>query len=278
MSSTKGADGRWSHVLRQSFLKEFDICPQKAMRSYMGLDPQRDTDAACVGTAVHAAIEACMHEHMADGALLLSDTLEVFNMEFSHLMGGEHFVWVKYSETQARAFGEKCITSWYEDVLPTLDGKYEMEWSFHVPLYSTEDRDVFLSGTADLLDLSKDTPHVIDWKTSGGGPYREWEHKRWAIQPTVYTFAASYETGITDDPTFEYVVMHPKGVQRLPVVRTPAHWDWLAQKCEAVAKVIEAELDEWPKNDSHALCAPTWCSHWSECKGASLGPDPWQQL
>ena len=153
-----------------------------------------------------------------------------------------------------------------------------MELSFHVPLYSNEHRDVFLSGTAALLDLSKDTPHVIHWKTSGGGPYREWEHKRWAIQPTVYTFAASYETGITDDPTFEYVVMHPKGVQRLPVVRTPQHWDWLAQKCDAVAKIIEAELDEWPKNDSHALCAPTWCGFWSSCKGASLGADPWQQL
>lgn len=259
MQSWEDSDGRWHHKFRQSWLNTTDLCLERSRLEMDETMPKVDSDAACVGTAVHSAIEICL----ASGGVPLSDMKELFNAEFSELSALPTFRWVKYTDLSARAWGELCLTSWWTEILPTLSFDAQLEESFVVPLVDSNERVIELSGTVDYVDRNKGL--LIDWKTSGGGPYRAWEKQRWAVQPTVYTYAFTYK-GVV--PDFQYVVMHPKGVQRLDVVRTQGDHAWLAAKCVSMARLLEAGLSQWPLNDNHALCSEKWCPAWASCKGA----------
>jgi hypothetical protein len=121
-----------------------------------------------------------------------------------------------------------------------------------------------------------DGDKIKDWKSSSRGPYQPWEYKRWALQPTVYSWALAQADGYSScKPEFEYVVMFsptkraPEGVQRFSVERGPEHYEWLKTKCTDIAQLIEVGLDSWPKNDNHALCSEKWCPAWDNCKGKS---------
>lgn len=258
-------DNRWHHKFSQSWLTTTDICLERARREHTGEMENWETDAANIGTAVHAAIETCLYEHNDGLALDRAGTVEVFHAAFSDLMLHTDWRWVKYTEKSARAFGEKCVSHWHNLVLPTLPQTSELEVRFVVPLVETDERVIDLCGTIDYHD-----PQLRDWKTASRGPYQEWEYKRWAIQPTVYT-KAWYDLGHGElDENgmvpFEYVVLHAKGVQRFIVHRGQAHWDFLRDKCERIAELIEREMPKWPLNDNQALCSAKWCPCWSTCK------------
>lgn len=269
-SEPDGGQGkaRWHHRLRQSFLKEGDLCAERARRAHANPELRRETDAACVGTAVHKAIE-----YTIDCDLALVDAIEVMEGTFAELTELPNFVWVKYNAKAANNWGRKCITNWYREVYPTLDrtpGATVLEQEFTLPLIDDATRLVEVNGTIDYFGADG----LKDWKTSSR-EYIPWEHRRWDTQATIYTYAAWGLQWRTVQPVeFELVIMHPQGVQRLMLERTTADWDWLAQRAEALSVLIEAELPLWPKNDNHALCSSKWCDAFAVCKGQAVGV-PW---
>lgn len=258
-------EGRWKHRLRQSFLKEGDLCAERARTVHAKPEQRRETDAACAGTAVHTAIENTIACDLA-----MVDGIEIAEQTFAELTNLDNFVWVKYNAKAASNWIRKCYTNWYREILPTLATvDAELEHEFTVTLFDDPDRLVELNGTIDYFS----TDGLKDWKTSSR-EYVPWEHRRWDVQATIYSFAAARLGWVTQEPVeFELVVMHPGGVQRLMLERTQKDWDWLAQKADALCGLIEADLGLWPKNDGHALCSPKWCDNWKDCKGAAMGPN-----
>lgn len=280
MTSKRLPDGRWKHTFRQSSINTADQCLERFRRDTLGLMPPSETDAASLGTAMHAAIELCL-QHIINGDPAPDQELltDAYQVAFTHQMGLPGFRFVKYNEERCRTLGARLVRHWYQEVLPSLD-PLKIEWEFDELLHEDDDRQIWMSGTIDCLD--RHDP-LIDWKSSGSGtkggsqradgsivqpkgPYKEWEYRRWAIQPTVYTWAAN-QHGYPSD-TFTYVVMYEHGVQRFTVERGPEHWAWMREKVLGLAHLVEAELPRFPVCDSHALCSQRWCPAWSDCKGA----------
>lgn len=273
MQSYVMGDGRWHHRLRQSWLKSADTCPEQARLDHVKKLPERETDAANIGTAVHTVIENALSRV---DTVTLKDCLLAFDEAWAARVEalGDQLQWVKYSPKSALAFGRECTFQWHANVYPHLYGQpCKLEAEFCVPFYEDETRLVELSGTIDYVGDDSHVAPLKDWKTSSRGEYVEWEKKRWDIQSMVYTYAATHEGWVVPEPddsvNFEFVVMFDGGVQRLVLRRGPEHWAWLKAKVESTCLLIEADLPTWPKQDNHALCSPKWCSAWDFCKGAS---------
>lgn len=260
-------DGRFHHCFGSSWIKTSDICLERARREMTGEMPDVQTDAASVGTAVHSAIETGLNARKDGYQFDRTELVELFQMEFSLLMADPTFAWIKYRERSARSFGAKCVTHFYNEVWHTIPDEVTLEQTFVLPFYEDDERAIELSGAIDLVLPTR----IGDFKTSGRGPYEEWQYKRWAVQPTVYTWAFS-ELGLLGSAPpsvdFEYVVMHPHGVQRFTVTRNDSDWSFLEDKVLRLAKLIECGPSEWPLNDNHALCSEKWCPAHSTCKGS----------
>lgn len=273
-----GADGRYVHTFRQSWLKTADTCLQRARLEWAGEFERWETDAASMGTAIHAAIEASLTDLRDYGCpLTIEDAIEVAQATFSELMALPNFRWVQVTEPTARKDIAAAVRAWHERVLPDLEPLH-MELNFGpLVLHEDDQRVIQLTGSIDYVDMALG---LVDWKTANRR-YERWEYQRWAIQPTVYTWAAS-QLGIyggempADGHPFTYFVFLKGGdrgdVQQLTVTRTPADWGWLKRKCFSLAILHEAGLPEWPRNDNHALCSERWCPAWSICKGAAVCP------
>lgn len=245
------------------------LCPERARREHTGEMEDWETDAAVIGTAVHFAIESTLNlwkEEQRERTL--DEVMHVADNHFAMLADRPEFRWVKYKERSANTFLTACVESWYEEVMPDYlmdNPSYMLEVPFQKLFLADFDRVIELAGTIDYLE-----PYakVGDWKTASRGPYTPWEYKRWAIQPTIYTWAATAEGYFDTLPVeFEYVVLGKHDPQRLVVERGGEHWSWLADQVTPIAELIEYELPRWPVNDSHALCSEKWCPAWSSCKG-----------
>lgn len=266
-----GEDGKRVHYFRQSSMKTVDLCLRQAQLQMRGELDRWETDAACAGTAAHAAIEVCLIEKRDSGvALGLKAATIVAQAEFDELIALPNFRWIKRNEVQSRRFIANCVRAWHEQVLPRLVPMH-MELDFGpLLLHEDDQRRIYLKGTIDYVDAVQG---LLDWKTSGR-PYEAWEKERWDLQASAYTWAAHQLGVVTDAPFygFEFVVMvdhraDEVKIQRVPVVRHTGDWGWLAQRCVGVAELIEAEVPTWPMNDNHALCSPKWCPAWDQCKG-----------
>jgi hypothetical protein len=246
------------HTFRQSWLKTAAICPERARRELDGTMPHRETDAAAVGTAVHAGIEA----HLEGLAPEYADALEVAQNTFAEIEQHPDFIWAKYSHNTAQSLIDTFLAQWWPyagNFVPL-----ETEKHFNVLLHEDDKREIRLSGTIDLVD---ENIGLADWKTSGRGAYEKWEYERWAVQPTVYTYAEYAESGKEGPFPFTYFVMHKKGLQQFTVWRDASDWAWLRQQAVGYARLIEAGIPEWPLADNHALCSAKWCPAWYLCKG-----------
>ena len=258
-------DGRWQHTFRQSSIKTSTICLERARREWTGEAPNIETDAACVGTACHAAFEASSQAWMTNREWFDQySTIELFERAYDELEALPNFRYVKYTPDEARKFGRGCVRNWYQEIRPALRPRW-VELTFDLPLYEDDHRVIRLSGTMDLID---ERAGLCDYKTSGGGKYQEWQYQRWAIQPTAYTYAAA-QLGMPQHANrFTYIVLHASGVQQFTVERSPGDWAWMTDQCRTLATLIESGLEQWPKNDTHALCSAKWCQSHSDCKGS----------
>lgn len=254
--------------MRQSSLKDIDLCMERARRQMGGLMPKTGNDTNELGTAVHAAIEMSLDLMMdGQGPLSLDGMNAVAQEVFYEASEVEGFVWAKAkSYTTVYERMGRCLRSWYTEVLPTLHpAATELAWGPLV-VYEDAERIIELTGCIDYIDAVEGP---MDWKTTGRS-WEKWEHERWDIQPTVYTWALAMlgmsRWGSPAPFTF-HVFNTDGGYDKIVVYRHAGDWAWLKERVLVVAKMIEAELPEWPLNDNHALCSPTWCPAFSTCKG-----------
>lgn len=252
--------GKHEHTFRQSWLKTASTCPERARREHAGELPRQESDAAAVGTAVHAAIEAVLNDEVTT----YQEALEIAESTFAEIEQHPSFVWSKYSHNVASGLIDTFLSHWWAE--RHTFSPVGTEINFKKKFHEDDERIIWFSGTMDYLDAAKG---LFDWKTSGRGPYEKWEYERWAIQPTVYTWAHhSDDAEPGQEFPFSYAVMHKNGMQQFTVYRSDKDWNWLKDLVVGYAKLIEADLKEWPKNDTHALCSAKWCPAWDTCKGS----------
>jgi hypothetical protein len=260
-------DGTRTWVLRQSWLNTFFDCPELGRREAFDGLKSTGTDASAMGTGLHAGAE----HHLLTGAPY-AECLEKAIQAFMDATEEEGFRWVqvKSMDTAIQYIGV-LLTTWWNDVRPKVAPPLVVEHRFKVPLTDYNGTEVLLSGTIDYVD----TNGVIwDWKTANDaekyGKRKSWEHKRWSIQPTTYTYAWHHETGEYAPFMFAACLKgnQPKPAQFLQVERNETHWEWLKAQARSIIELAEANLSGWPLRDQHVLCSPKWCPAWDQCKGA----------
>lgn len=275
---TQLPDGRTNYKFHQSWLGDTDLCLERARKGLMGemLDPPSDATAA--GTAMHAGAEHALIV-VRDGGWTPSvdDLIDVAQATFTELISDPTFLWKKRKARGARNYITLAVEMFYEQILPKLD-PWHVELSFGPYVFYEDDRIVIeLGGTIDYVDRRWG---LMDWKTGAAHSWagKDWEKSRWAIQPTVYTWAWFQwliENGFAEPEMpmpFRFVVMRDDGaVQKVLVQRRSEDWVWLERKVLAIVAQIERDLvGPWPLNDQHALCSEKWCPAWHECKGAAV--------
>jgi hypothetical protein len=280
---TEDPDGRARYRFHQSWLSDTDLCLERARRGLVGELDETENDATALGTALHAAIEACMDAVLEYGESLDFDAVvQVGVEELDHLAESEGFRWVKRQRRGAHSYLARALRAWYGTVLPVLE---PVATEVRIPptvLYEDDRRIIEVGGTIDYIDAQLG---LVDWKS--GSPHgwkgKEWEKERWSLQATLYTFAwNALQRGadVREWPPadvvvpFTFVALLDNGtVHTVSVKRRSTDWLWLRRKALNVAYQIERGTDvAWPTNDQHALCSAKWCPAWDTCKGAHVAP------
>lgn len=290
-------------VLHQSDIGHYLTCPEQ-FRWQNGILPGGDfekdpslrveTDAATVGTVTHATIENELSEgrfpRVADAQRWARNFMGALVMEY--VEAGTEYRTQSFGEQPAKALAalDTLVKRWFDSEIRQQilalhqdhPGHIIPEWNFEVPFLQNREgryKNVKLAGTADILDTYNH--RLIDWKTtSSGHNYKRWEKQRWAVQPTVYTFAAA-ALGLlerhSDGYQFDFRVFTYKAGDTAPIEvtawRDQGQWGWLALQVSNMVDMVESDLKAWPLRDDHALCGPKWCGNWSSCKGAFVSPE-----
>lgn len=275
--------------LRQSDVAAYISCPEEYRRlywddTYVG----NESDAALVGTSLHALIaEECTAGFFGNITEALDWTTSFFQLEIQSfatqgiLYNRESFK----TDNKAQTLLEGLVTDWWHsDERIFLQGQPPderlVEWEFDVPLTEVLGVPVWLTGTSDLVLPRQNM--VWDWKTAGR-EYDLWEKQRWAIQPSVYLYAAHHAGHIQfdkhGDATFEYKVFMRGGKTVRPaetyrVARSAGSFSWLTQ---VVTNMVTMQLKmgtdvQWPLNDHGWHCSPKWCPFFADCKGKHIDP------
>ena len=250
--------------VRQSWLGDMAICPERARLGQVKPEFRTGSDATIIGTAVHAGIESVLDGRSSE----FGDMLEVVANEYETLEK-TNYTKTNIEEDKIPNYLEAMSLSFYNEILPNVKLGGEVEFFFRAPLgISIDGYDVHLEGTMDYIDPDG---NIWDWKTAKR-IYNQKEKQKSAIQPTVYTTAAR-NLGLAENPTFTYGVMVRQEIpksQIMSVTRSAEHTRWLQHYVKgAVTTALKSGYkDEWLMNDSSPLCSSQWCSYWSVCKGA----------
>jgi hypothetical protein len=267
----------WHHTFRQSFLGTVQKCPEMARSEYFGevVQEMEDTDTQARGTAVHAGIEYALAEKRDAEVPSMVEVIDVGHHELELLWPWRE---EKYKRRTIEQQLDRMLTTWYKGVLPHVHPAV-LEHTFKYQFHADAARLIDMSGTIDCVDVDG---LVWDWKTSSR-EYEPWEYQRWAVQPTVYTWAQwhhdhSDEARTMDERHFRYVVLlEGGGLQYLDVTRQHEHVEWLTAQCVQVAQMIETNPGgPWPLLDGGWWCSQKWCPKFDQCKGLAMH-DHWQQ-
>lgn len=256
--------------VRQSWLNDVMICPERARLGVMYPEFRIGSDATHIGTAVHKGIESVLAGGSAD------DGVRSASAELERLIVEEPF---RVNSTngvgEMREHVTNLVQSWTTGILPEVELGGLIEKSFGVPLFILEDHpdkpEVWLGGT---MDYVQPNGIVWDWKTSAR-KYSQTEKQKQSIQATAYVLAV-HAMGMGPLPTvFKYGVVTRTTnsvAQVVTVNRTAGHVDWFKhQVYTTVAPLVTVGNDRnWPANDQHNLCSEKWCPYWSICKGSRI--------
>lgn len=252
---------------RQSWINTFLTCPEQARQEMLGLIPHDDTDATATGTAFHTGIET----YMGGASWQASVDAAVLELQRLVALPGFRYAKVKTYSTMERHL-LSGLDAWMRDIYPALGATVGIEHKFSVKLSPR----VGLTGMIDFVDYG-----VWDWKTSSSDDKYgkdSWKLKRFAVQPTVYTYAAVQdglleldERGLVDFTFAAFTKGKTNGrMQTVECPRGPQDWAWLEQQLESIIDLYESTARGavgWPLNDQHALCSELWCPIWASCKG-----------
>lgn len=255
--------------VRQSWLGDMAICPERARLGHVRPDLRTGSDATIIGTALHAGIESVLDNRSKE----FGDMLEVVANEYETLET-TNYKKTNIDEEKIPAYLESMSLAFYNNILPNVELGGSVEHYFQAPLgIEINGYGIWLEGTMDYI-----TPSGViwDWKTSSR-TYNIKDKQKSAVQPTVYADAAVQLGLCPDYPVqFRYGIMvrteTPKH-QIATVERTEQHGLWLRHLVRgAVTSALKTGYDDnWFMNDSSTLCSQAWCSYWEICKGAWCG-------
>lgn len=261
--------------VRQSWLNDAMLCPERARLAMKLPEWRSSTDATVLGTAVHTAIEKIL-----TGATDILYMQEEFALAIDDLIQNEKFKFNSMKDTsEMRAFGKLMIESFKRDIYEHVELGGHVEHTFTHELstlggaFAIDGKPIkiLFNGTIDYV-----TPSGViwDWKTSAR-KYSQNDKQKQSIQASVYAHAVVKE-GWSDYPVrFNYGVMtrtSKSAGQIVPVVRTQAHAAWIQRQVEGiVVQALRTGSDmPWLANDQNNLCSSKWCTYWSICKGAHI--------
>ena len=258
-------------LVRQSWLKDMLLCPDRSRFSVTQPGFRTTNDSAAIGTAVHSGIEAVLSNHCSP-----TDAYVLSLARFSELEAEG----IKHTNVDPESWHRHVVgltNAWVKDVYPLVplggscEKKFEVSTGQFVNGY-----ELWFEGTMDYLHESG----IWDWKTAAR-KYSLLEKQSQDIQSSIYSYAG-HELGVTTEKTvFNFGVMirvnNPYG-QIVSVSRSKAHSDFvIKQAMSAVAYGFAMTngtgipTDErWLINDQHYLCSERWCPWWSLCKGAHI--------
>lgn len=271
-------------LIRQSWLDTFMRCPERA-RLVINHPVAGTSDSAALGTGAHAGCEAILlGGSKADAQQAIVKAIQIesdLGIKWTH-PDNEYPQNIGHMIVQA----DKCFDAWLDEIYPELVKRGWLgqtpEQKFEVKLFDLPDgREVWLTGTADLP-----TPQnvIVDWKTSKR-PYKQWDKQRHAIQPTIYTWAATL--GAFEGDHYRFPMEFVYGVmirpltnldgnyrtELIPVRREEAHARWaMKQITAALTQAITVGFDTpWPMiAEGNFLCSAKWCDHYHMCRGNVL--------
>jgi len=264
------SDNEGRVYVRQSYLNDLILCPERARLGVVRKDMRVGSDATIMGTAVHSAIELVL------GAGVNRDDMVAHGLEkFAELRETTQWRETNIDPDKYEVFIDSMCGSWYDEIMPEVEFGGHIEMPFKFPLGMTVGNwAVWCEGTMDYVDPNG---VVWDWKTASRS-YNALEKQRTSIQATVYS-SAIVELGMKEDfpVTFRYGVMIRQAKPRAQIVtvhRTNSHYRWLQHSVSPAiqSSILIGEDNRWMTNDSHHLCSERWCSFWSICKGAYMSP------
>lgn len=274
LSVTSDGNHGEHYRVRQSWLNDFMLCPERSRLAIKLPQFRSGSDATAIGTGVHAAIEWAMenHDEITDVDL---EQMKQVAIEHVQLELDKPIKLTKISDDMEKLWAsvDAMTTGWYNDIAPIVEWGGHSEFQFEVDtgLVSADGLPILLTGTMDYI-----SPHgeIWDWKTATRA-YGAADKQARAIQPTFYCYAAE-QLGMSDGTqSFFYGVMIRQPTPRTQIVevtRSTAHYDWMLRQLESAGRMATTMGMEnsWPMNDQGHLCSNVWCDFWSICKGASL--------
>ena len=265
-------------LVRQSWLKDMLLCPERARLSVIKPEFRTQNDSAAIGTAVHSGIESLL-----SGRCSVADAPDISLVKFKEMEAeGVRHTNVNPESWHGHVIG--LTKAFIADILPNVPSGGACEAHFEVPTGQfVNGYELWFEGTMDYLH--KDG--IWDWKTAAR-KYSLLEKQSQDVQSAIYSFAGN-KLGVTElKSVFNFGVMirtnNPYG-QILSVTRSKAHSDFVIKQALSAVAVVFAMTEKtgiptderWLINDQHYLCSQRWCPWWSVCKGAHIS-EPDNQL
>ena len=257
--------------VRQSWLKDMLLCPERSRLSVVKSEFKTNNDSAVIGTSVHAGIEAVLTKKCS-----LSEIGE-FSLQAFKVFEAEG---IKHTNVDPSSWHSHVVNlsdAWARDIYPKVPQGGSSEVKFSVPTGSyVNDYELWFEGTMDYLHEDG----IWDWKTAAR-KYSLNEKQSQDVQSSIYTFAGTKLGVLNDCSSFNFGVMirvRDAYGQIITVNRTKAHTDFvIKQAMSAVAYGFAMTNgtgiptdNRWLINDQHYLCSERWCPWWSVCKGAHI--------
>ncbi len=263
--------------VRQSWLGDALMCPERARLMEQNPSARRENDSAVMGTACHAAIEAVLN-----GSVDVTD-IGMFGVHSFHAikqdlaLQGKSINVTNTDPSKWETHIASMCEAWARDIMPSVPSGGETEKKFAVRVGSVYNKlyeyELWFEGTMDYLTPSG----VWDWKTAAR-KYNENEKQIQNIQSAIYAEAA-VQLGVLDYPVqFNFGVMvrnASSSGQIVRVKRKPEHAKWVVTQATAlINSILLSKIylpqERWPVNDQHHLCSERWCPVWSMCKGSFI--------
>lgn len=257
--------------VRQSWLGDALICPQRSKYAISMPSMRRGSDATAIGTSVHAGIEQYLTGELGD--------LDAFQEYVHATMATELDKDIKLTgltddPENLKACVDSMTQGWWDDIRPLvpMGGLVEHKFSTPLDVNASNGYGIWLEGTIDYVGPDGS---LWDWKTSSRTYYGK-EKQKQSHQATAYITACRKLGLIPDDDTpsvFRFGVMvrqpTPK-TQIVTVTRGPSQVHWFRRQVTSVVNTAVQSwgIPDWPMNDQHNLCSSKWCDYWSVCKGA----------
>lgn len=261
--------------VRQSWLGDYLMCPQRAKYALSMPTLRRGSDATAIGTGLHAVIEQTLRGDVHDLDHMLTNARAFVNKELDKDIKRTD---ISSDPDRMMRCVDSMATAWWEDIRPYVPENGYTEYGFQVPLNvnAKNGLEIWLEGT---MDYVAPDGSIWDWKTASRAYYVR-EKQTQSHQATCYVTAARHLNLVsnTDPVPFRFGVMvrqeKPKA-QIVTVMRDVEQTTWLQRQ---VKSVVDTALDgwgnaDWMMSDQHNLCSSKWCDYWHLCKGAHWDDD-----